>query len=162
MILNDTARNNILMGSNLTDKELESVCDDSLFSEVINKLPEGLNTQMSQSGMNISGGEKQRLNIARSLAKNANIYIFDDSFSSLDNKKERIISDKIFNRLKAKTIFLVSQKINNIIDADNIIVLDKGRIESQGTHEQLLESSSIYQEIYQTQAMFNEGESLGK
>jgi ABC-type multidrug transport system fused ATPase/permease subunit len=162
MILNDTVKNNILMGENLSEEKIEEICNISSFDEVINKLPKGLNTNMSQSGMNISGGEKQRLNIARTLAKNAEIYIFDDSFSSLDNKNEKIISEKIFKQLNDKTIFLVSQKISNIINADNIIVLDKGTIESQGTHEELLKSSPIYKEIYQTQIMFKEGESLGK
>lgn len=126
-------------------------CDASEFAEVLAKLPNGLETEMAQGGMNISGGQRQRLSLARTLAKDADIYIFDDTFSALDAKTEASARRKIKEMLKGKTVLMVAQKISTIVDADQIVVLDRGRIAGKGTHEELLKNCKEYQEIYQTQ-----------
>lgn len=152
LVLNDTVYANLAMNNKdlSRDKALE-ICDLCNFSEVFDYLPNGLDSVMDQGGMNVSGGQKQRLSIGRTLAKDAEIYVFDDCFSALDSKTESEVRDNIKRYLEGKTIFMIAQKINTIKDADNIIVLDKGHICAQGTHNELLESCEIYQEIYKTQ-----------
>lgn len=159
MILNDTVYENIAMGNeNLSREKAEEVCELTRFSEVFDFLPDGLDSVMAQGGMNVSGGQKQRLSLARTIAKDAEIYVFDDCFSALDAKTERIVRDNIKEYLKGKTVFMVAQKINTIMDADNIVVLEKGRIVQQGTHEELLKSCDLYQEIYETQSYLDRSE----
>jgi ATP-binding cassette subfamily B protein len=152
MVLQDTVFNNIAMGnSNISRDDAMDCCDLTLFSEVFEYLPNGLDSEMAQDGMNISGGQKQRLSLARTLAKDTEIYVFDDCFSALDLKTESKVMRNIKEELKDKTILMVAQKISTIIDADNIILLDEGKIIAQGTHNELLKSSNIYQEIYESQ-----------
>ena len=159
LVLNDTVYANIAMGNPDVSKEKAlEVCELSRFSEVFEFLPDGLDSIMAQGGMNVSGGQKQRLSIARTLAKNAEIYVFDDCFSALDSKTEYAIRQNIRQYLKGKTVFMVAQKISTIMDANNIIVLDKGHIIDQGTHEHLLENCDLYREIYKTQSYIKESE----
>ena len=159
MVLNDTVYNNIAMNNKeLSKEDAMKFSNLTLFSEVFDKLPNGLDSIMAQGGMNVSGGQKQRLSLARTIAKDAEIYVFDDCFSALDAKTEKIVRSNIKEYLKGKTIFMVAQKINTILDADNIIVLDKGRIVQQGTHDELLESCTLYQEMYATQSYLTKGE----
>lgn len=159
MVLNDTVYNNIAMNNKeLSKEDAMKFSDLTLFSEVFDKLPNGLDSIMAQGGMNVSGGQKQRLSLARTIAKDAEIYVFDDCFSALDAKTEKIVRSNIKEYLKGKTVFMVAQKINTILDADNIIVLDKGRIVQQGTHDELLESCTLYQEMYATQSYLTKGE----
>ena len=112
---------------------------------------EGLDKHVSQGGANISGGQKQRLSIARGIAKDAEIYIFDDAFSSLDYKTEKKVRQSIDEKLKDKTKIFISQRILSIKNLDKIIVLDKGRIVGIGNHKQLMESCSLYKQIAQSQ-----------
>lgn len=159
MVLHDTVYSNITMGNDKISREkARECCNLTLFSEVLDNLPQGLDSIMAQDGMNVSGGQKQRLSLARTIAKDAKIYIFDDCFSALDAKTEAIVRKNIKEYLKGKTIFMVAQKINTIKDAENIIVLDKGRIVDQGTHEYLLENCVLYKEMYKTQSYVNKGE----
>ena len=159
MVLNDTVYENIAMGNeNISRDKAMEACKLTLFSEVFDFLPNGLDSVMAQGGMNVSGGQKQRLSLARALAKDAEIYVFDDCFSALDAKTEKIVRDNVKKYLKGKTIFMVAQKINTIRSADNIVVLDKGRIVQQGTHEELLKSCNLYQEIYETQSYLGRSE----
>lgn len=159
LVLNDTVYANIAMGNpNLSREKAMEVCELSRFSEVFEFLPDGLDSVMVQGGMNVSGGQKQRLSIARTLAKDAEIYVFDDCFSALDSKTEYAVRQNIKEYLKDKTVLMVAQKISTIMDADNIMVLDKGHVTNQGTHEYLLENCELYQEIYATQAYLKEDE----
>lgn len=152
MIFQDIVYNNIAAYNKACSKErVKASCDAAKFSEVLSKLPDGLNSMMAQDGMNISGGQRQRLSLARTLAKDAAIYIFDDTFSALDTKTEASVRKNIKCMLKGKTVIMVAQKISAIADADNIIVLDKGRIAGQGTHDYLLSNCDEYREIYNTQ-----------
>ncbi len=159
LVLNDTVYANIAMNNpNLSKEKAMEVCQLSRFSEVFDFLPNGLDSVMAQGGMNVSGGQKQRLSIARTLAKDAEIYVFDDCFSALDSKTEFAVRQNIKEYLKGKTVIMIAQKISTIMDADNIVVLDKGHLAGQGTHEYLLKTCPLYQEIYATQAYLKEDE----
>ena len=106
--------------------------------------------------MNLSGGQRQRLSLARTLARDAAVYIFDDTFSALDAQTEQHARTAMREMLKGKTVMMVAQKISTVRDADRIIVLEKGRIAGQGTHDELLKTCSEYREIYQTQCYLDE------
>lgn len=161
MVFQDTAYNNIsAYDKSITLQDVCSACDDAGFTEVLEKMPDGFDTVMAQGGMNISGGQRQRLSLARAIAKDADIYIFDDTFSALDAKTEAAVREKIKERLRGKTVLMVAQKISTIADADHIIVLEKGRIAGQGTHEALMASCKEYREIYETQCYMEKEESL--
>ena len=156
MIFQDTVKNNI--SRTVSDERIKQACDASCFSEILAQKNEGLEFQLAQGGMNLSGGQRQRLSLARTVARDAPIYIFDDTFSALDAQTEKKSRKAINNMLKGKTIIMVAQKINTIRDADNIIVLEKGRIAGQGKHDDLLKSCKVYQEIYQTQCYLDKKE----
>lgn len=152
MVFQDTVRNNIgAYDEACTQERILKACDAAGFTEVLAKMPDGLDTMMSQGGMNISGGQRQRLSLARAAARQAAVYIFDDSFSALDAKTEAAVRKNIKELLKDKTVLMVAQKISTIVDADHIIVLDNGRIAGQGTHRELLEHCEVYRNIYETQ-----------
>ncbi len=155
-VFQDTAYNNITAYHDITDEKVKQSCDAAMFTEVLDKMPDGIDTVMSLGGMNISGGQRQRMSLARTLAKDADIYVFDDSFSALDAKTEKTVRKNIKEMLKGKTILMVAQKISTIMDADNIIVLDNGRIAGQGTHDELLETCREYKDIYDTQCYARE------
>ena len=106
---------------------------------------------MAQNGSNFSGGQKQRLSIARAIARNAEIYIFDDTFSALDFKTDRALRAALKDEMKDSTCLIVGQRIGTIKDADLILVLDEGRVVGQGTHGELLENCETYREIAKSQ-----------
>ena len=116
-------------------------------SEFVSKMPNGLEQEISQGGTNISGGQKQRLSIARAIARNPEIYIFDDSFSALDYKTDFLLRKELKKYTKDATIFIVAQRIGTIKDADKIIVLDNGDCVGIGTHDELMKKCSVYKEI---------------
>ena len=156
MIFQDTVKNNI--SRSVSEERIKQACDASCFSEILAQKNEGLDFQLSQGGMNLSGGQRQRLSLARTVAREAQIYIFDDTFSALDAQTEKKSRQAINDMLKGKTIIMVAQKINTICDADHIIVLEKGRIAGQGKHDDLLKTCKVYQEIYQTQCYLDKKE----
>lgn len=159
MIFQDTVRNNISTDtSEGALQRIRQACDASCFSEILQDKSEGLDFQLAQGGMNLSGGQRQRLSLARTVAREAPIYIFDDTFSALDAQTEQKARKAITEMLKGRTVFMVAQKISTVRDADRIIVLEKGRIAGQGTHEELLSSCGIYQEIYRTQCYLDKEE----
>ncbi len=152
MILNDTIHTNITMGTEMSDNKVEEVCRITRFWDVVMKMPQGTETVMSQGGMNISGGQRQRLSLARAIAKDAYIYVLDDSFSALDAKTESIVRNDVMRYLDGRTVLMVSERVNTVRDADKIIVMDKGRIIAQGTHDSLLENCELYRELRDIQA----------
>ena len=153
MVFNDTVAENIRMSNDsLTREDIEKSCELTLCTDAFKSLPSGIDSVIEENGTNLSGGQRQRLSLARAIAQDSDIYIFDDTFSALDMKTEKIVRDNIKELLKDKTVFRVAQKISTIIDADNILVFDAGRIVCQGTHEELLENCEIYREIYESQA----------
>jgi len=118
--------------------------------EFIDQLDEGYDAPITQGGTNVSGGQRQRLSIARALAKQPKIYIFDDSFSALDYKTDVNLRNALKQHVDA-TIILVAQRINSIKNADKIVVLDKGKIAGIGTHDELMKTSKVYLEIAESQ-----------
>jgi ATP-binding cassette subfamily B multidrug efflux pump len=114
-------------------------------------MPDGLDSTIAQGGTNVSGGQRQRIAIARALVKRPEIYIFDDSFSALDLATDARLRQALGRSLPGATMVIVAQRISTIIDADQIIVLEDGRVVGLGTHEELLESSPTYLEIVQSQ-----------
>lgn len=147
-----TVKENILYGNkDANDEEIKKVIEISQSTDFINSLPGGINADISQSGSNISGGQKQRLTIARALIKKSKIYLFDDSFSALDFKTDAALRKALKNELKDSTVLIVGQRISTIMNADNIIVLNEGKIVGQGKHENLLKTCSIYREIAKSQ-----------
>ena len=120
-------------------------------SEFVASKEEGLGTRVSQGGSNVSGGQRQRLAIARALATEARAYLFDDSFSALDYKTDAALRQELHTRLGGKTVVIVAQRISTVLHADRIVVLDDGRIVGQGTHEELMETCEEYREIAMSQ-----------
>lgn len=150
-LFSGTVRENLLYGDeNASEERLRLALDISQSSEFVDKLPDGLDSRISQSGTNLSGGQKQRLSIARALVRQADVYIFDDSFSALDFRTDARLRAAIKEKLAA-TVIIVAQRVGTIIDADKIIVLDEGRIAGIGTHRQLLDSCTVYREIAESQ-----------
>lgn len=147
-----TIMDNISFGQTKLNKEL--VFESAKISEsieFINESTDKFNREISEEGTNVSGGQKQRLSIARALAINPDVLIFDDSFSALDTKTDSQVRRNLKKIKKDKLIFVVAQRISTIMNADNIIVLNNGEIESIGTHKELLNTSKVYKEIYNSQ-----------
>ena len=119
--------------------------------EIQTEKEEKYNSPIAQGGKNVSGGQKQRLSIARAIAKNPKIFLFDDSFSALDYKTDVALRKKLNERVKDATVLIVAQRISTILHADKIIVLEEGRIAGIGTHEELLAGCETYQEIASSQ-----------
>ncbi len=147
----DIASNIKFGDADISDEQMKKAAKIAQAEEFINSNDKGYSREISQGGTNVSGGQKQRLSIARALAKNPKILIFDDSFSALDNKTDVALRQALSENIKEATQIIVAQKISTILNADNIIVLDKGRVVDQGTHEELMQSSTVYQEIAQSQ-----------
>ncbi len=155
VMFNGTIRSNLAFGTNasgdLTDEALMSAVRLAQAEEFVTKNEKGLDAEISQGGLNLSGGQKQRLAIARALARRPEILVFDDSFSALDYKTDRVLRDTLNRETAETTKLIVAQRIGTIIDADQIIVLDKGKVVGHGTHTELLASNPVYQEIAYSQ-----------
>lgn len=151
-LFSGTIESNIRYGKpNATDEEIERAAEIAQASEFINKLPEKYKTDVSQAGANFSGGQKQRLSIARAIVGNPEILIFDDSFSALDFKTDAQLRKALEQNLKGKTIITVAQRISTVMNADKIIVLNKGEIVGIGKHLELLKTCKVYREIAESQ-----------
>jgi len=139
---------NLSLGMNKKDEsKLEEAARISQSLEFINENEEGMKREISQGGTNVSGGQRQRLSIARAIAKDPEIYIFDDSFSALDYKTDAMLRKELNKTTKDKIVFVVAQRISSVMHADNIIVLDNGSVVGMGTHEELMKSCEVYKEI---------------
>lgn len=137
----------------LSDEKMEEALSVSQAKEFVDRMPNGVNEPIAQGGTNVSGGQKQRLSIARALAKDAQVYIFDDTFSALDYATDAKLRAALAELITKKhaTVFIVAQRISSIMHADKIIVLDQGKMAGIGTHEELLKSCEVYQEIAHSQ-----------
>ena len=152
ILFSGTVRDNLRWGApTATDEELLEAARDAQAHEFILHLPDGLDTVIEQGGTNVSGGQRQRLCIARALLKKPCILILDDSTSALDSITERRIFDTFYQKYRNTTVLLVAQRISSVQNADRIIVLDGRRICAVGTHAELLQNCGIYQAIYDSQ-----------
>ena len=148
MLFSGTVESNIKYGdSNITDKEMKKAASIAQASDFINNLENKYDYEVSQGGTNVSGGQRQRLSIARAIAINPEIYIFDDSFSALDFKTDANLRAELSKITKNATVFIVAQRINTILNADQIIVLDEGKVVGKGTHNELMKNCEVYKEI---------------
>ena len=136
---------------NATDEELRFAARQACAEEFIDALPDGFNYDLGQGGVNVSGGQKQRLCIARAMRKKPAVIIFDDSTSAVDTKTDALIRESLRKYAPDTTKIIIAQRIASVQDADKILVMDEGRIVGQGTHEQLLKGNAIYREVYESQ-----------
>lgn len=152
VLFTGTVRENLLWGKpDATQEELERAAQDAQAFGFIMSLPQGFDTLLDQGGVNLSGGQKQRLCIARAMLKQPAVLILDDSTSAVDSSTEAAIRKSFHENLKGTTVIMIAQRISSVQYADQIVILDDDHIAGQGTHEELLASNPIYQEIYQSQ-----------
>lgn len=152
ILFSGTIESNVKFGNpNITKEELDKAITVAQAKEFIESKPEKLKTQVAQGGTNVSGGQKQRLSIARAIAKNPEIYIFDDSFSALDLKTDAALRSALAQHTKDSTVLIVAQRISTIMNADKIIVMNEGKAIAIGKHKELLETCDIYRQIAESQ-----------
>lgn len=152
VLFSGTIRDNIRWGKeDATDEEIVAACKSAQADDFIRRQPDGYDTNLAQGGLNLSGGQKQRLCIARAIIKQPKILILDDSTSAVDSATEAKIRESFYNELKDTTVFIIAQRVSSVQNADRILVMDDGEIKGSGTHDELLKSNEIYQEIYKTQ-----------
>ena len=148
VLFSGTVQSNLRYGRrDASDDEIRLAADTAQATKFIQTMPEVMDSPISQGGANVSGGQKQRLSIARALVKKAPIYIFDDSFSALDFKTDATLRKALRENTSNSTVLIVAQRVGTIMNADQIIVLDKGRIVGKGTHSELMKSCETYREI---------------
>ena len=147
-----TVRSNLQYGKpDATEDELWTALDIAQARDFVEEMEGGLDAPISQGGTNVSGGQRQRLAIARALVKRPELYIFDDSFSSLDTGTDARLRQALKRSTAGATLVIIAQRVSSIVDADQILVLDDGRIVGRGTHGELLETSETYREIVSSQ-----------
>lgn len=148
VLFSGTIESNIKYGRrDATDEQMKQAASIAQATEFIDAKPTGYATEIAEGGTNVSGGQKQRLSIARAIAVDPEIYIFDDSFSALDFKTDSVLRQALKEKTDGKTVLIVAQRISTILDADQIIVLDEGKVAGRGTHRELMENCEIYQQI---------------
>ena len=151
-LFSGTIRENLLWGDeSASDEEIWAACQAACADEFISRMPQGLETDLGQGGVNVSGGQKQRLCIARAILKKPKVLILDDSTSAVDTATDAKIRRAFREDLSGTTKIIIAQRVSSISDADQIIVLDDGHVAAHGTHEELMESCDIYREVYQSQ-----------
>ena len=159
LLFTGTIEENLKYGkSDATSEELQAAADIAQAKEFIESRDDRYQTHLAEGGSNLSGGQKQRLSIARAVVKKPDIYIFDDSFSALDYKTDAQLRARLKEVTQEATVLIVAQRVGTIMDADQIIVLDKGEIVGRGTHDELMQSNDIYREIANSQ--FNKAEEM--
>ena len=151
-LFSGTVRDNLRWGKeDATQEEIEEACRIACVDEFIDRLENGYDTDLGQGGVNVSGGQKQRLCIARAILKKPKVLILDDSTSAVDTATEAKIRQGLAECLPGTTKIIIAQRISSVAHADQIIILDDGKIDAIGTHETLLKTNAIYQDIYHSQ-----------
>jgi len=152
VLFSGTVRSNVnYEGGPLPDEAVYEALRTAQGEDFVSELEEGLEARVAQGGANFSGGQKQRLSIARALAWGPGVYIFDDSFSALDFKTDAALRRALKARTADATVFIVAQRVSTILHAEQIVVLDEGRVAGIGTHKELLQSCEVYREIAESQ-----------
>ncbi|NQT32218.1 MAG: ABC transporter ATP-binding protein [Candidatus Omnitrophica bacterium] len=154
LLFNDTVRENITYGHEIDEEQLERVARAANAHMFIKDFPEGYNTMIGERGLKVSGGQRQRIAIARAIYKNPPILIFDEATSQLDTESEKLVQDAINNLMKGRTVVVIAHRLSTIKHADKIVVIDKGRIVGSGSHEELMNTSPLYQKLYEMQFSF--------
>ena len=151
-LFDDTIRNNIAYANlNASIEEIKEAASFSFANEFIDKLPNKYDTIIGENGIRLSGGEKQRLSIARAILKKSPIILLDEATSSLDAETENKIQKAISFLTKGRTTIVIAHRLSTILNSDKIYVIDKGKVESEGKHEELLKSSDVYKNFYEKQ-----------
>ncbi len=151
-LFSGTVASNLRYGrENATEAELWHALETAQGKDFVSAMDEGLEAPITQGGTNVSGGQRQRLAIARALVKRPEIYVFDDSFSALDFKTDAALRSALAHNIKDATIIIVAQRVSTIMQADTIIVLDEGTVVGAGTHAELMKTSGTYREIVTSQ-----------
>ena len=159
LLFSGTIRENLLWGDpNATEDQLWAACRAACADEFLERMPDGLDTDLGQGGVNVSGGQKQRLCIARAILKKPKVLILDDSTSAVDTATDAKIRQAFRQDLPGTTKLIVAQRVTSVMDADLILVMDDGAVAAQGTHEELMKTCEIYREVYESQ---QEGVSIG-
>jgi len=152
ILFSGTVNENIRFGKkDATQEEVEHAARIAQAYDFVSAMPEGFETEISQGGTNVSGGQKQRLSIARAIVRKPEIYVFDDSFSALDFKTDAALRAALKGEISNATVIIVAQRISSVMDADRILVLDQGRIVGMGAHRELLQTCEVYREICSSQ-----------
>jgi subfamily B ATP-binding cassette protein MsbA len=155
ILFDDSIRNNILNGNIVaTNEQINSAIKSANLVELISKLPNGIETIIGENGVQLSGGEKQRLSIARALIKNPDILILDEATASLDTTSESNVHGAIEKLLRNRTVIIIAHRLSTIVNADKIIIFEDGKIIEEGNHERLIKESKVYKELYNLK--FNE------
>jgi ATP-binding cassette subfamily B protein len=157
VLFSGTIRENVRYGKeDASEEEVRHAAEVAQASEFITEKIDGFNTVITQGGTNVSGGQKQRLSIARALVRKPEIYVFDDSFSALDFKTDARLRAALKKETRESTVFIVSQRVSTVMDANQIIVLDEGHIAGIGTHRALMKTCKVYYEIVSSQLSMEE------
>ena len=157
VLFSGSIRDNMKWGKeDASDEEIIEVLKNAQAYEFVSNLPGGLDYDLGQGGVNVSGGQKQRLCIARALLKSPKVLILDDSTSAVDTKTDALIRESFRTKIPNVTKFIIAQRINSVQDADKILVLDEGKIHGFGTHEELLENNDIYKDVFESQTKGDE------
>jgi ATP-binding cassette subfamily B protein len=152
VLFSGTVNENLRYGKeDATDEEIRHAADVAQASEFITQMPEGFDSQIAQGGTNVSGGQMQRLSIARALVRKPEIYVFDDTFSALDLKTDAKLRAALKPETHQSTVLIVAQRVSTVMDADQIIVLDEGRMAGIGTHQELMKTCDVYHGIVSSQ-----------
>lgn len=155
VLFSGTVADNVAYGENGRSKpelsDIQEAVRIAQSEDFVKEMEEGYDSLIAQGGTNVSGGQKQRLSIARAICRRPEIFVFDDSFSALDYKTDRILRSVLKKETKGVTSLIVAQRIGTIMDADQIIVLDEGEVVGKGTHRELLTTCSVYRKIAESQ-----------
>ena len=159
ILFTGTIKDNILYGKeDATDEEIKYALDIAQATDFVSRMEKGIESEISQGGKNVSGGQKQRLSIARAIVRKPEIYLFDDSFSALDFKTDAKLRAALASETKDATVIIVAQRVSTVMDATRILVMDEGRVVGCGTHDELLKTNEIYQQIVASQLKKGEEE----
>jgi subfamily B ATP-binding cassette protein MsbA len=152
ILFNDTVSNNIAYGQpDVSPERIQEAARIALAHDFIERLPDGYNTVIGERGFRMSGGERQRIAIARAVLKNAPILILDEATSALDNESEQLVQAALANLMTGRTVFVIAHRLSTVRNASRIVVIENGSIAAQGTHDQLVNESGTYQRLYNLQ-----------